>query len=92
MWDHELVWCEFFDLVQRISAYDSIINSVSYVNPDIISEAAQKDEQLQTYISQGTPLPYLFCVPIIFKVSITPKIFKFNPPWYKILQDISKVH
>ena len=61
-------------LLQRISAYDTIINAVSYINPDLISEAAQMDLELQSYKASGQPLPYLFCVPIIFKVHSSPKL------------------
>lgn len=56
-------------MIQRISAYNKIINAVSYLNPDVVSEAAAKDTELQTYIANKIALPYLFCVPIIFKVS-----------------------
>ncbi len=55
--------------MQRISAYDDIINAVSFINPNLVTEAAAMDEMLQGYKAAGTPLPYLFCVPIIFKVS-----------------------
>ena len=57
--------------LQRISAYDDIINSVSFINPDLITESAAMDQMLQEYKAAGTPLPYLFCVPILFKVSLT---------------------
>lgn len=53
--------------VQRISAYDDIINSVSFINPNLVTESAAMDQMLQEYKAAGTPLPYLFCVPMIFK-------------------------
>ncbi|KAK9829780.1 hypothetical protein WJX72_007874 [[Myrmecia] bisecta] len=55
--------------LQRISAYDKItmLNSVQSIDPNIEAVAAAKDAELTGYLANGTALPPLFCVPILFK-------------------------
>ena len=56
--------------IQRITAYGSLINAISFINPNVEAEAAMMDQQLKAYMANGSSLPYLFCVPMILKVSM----------------------
>ena len=54
-------------LLQRMSAYDSQINAIREVNPDIMAEAASMDAMLPAYQSGAEEMPLLFCVPMLIK-------------------------
>ena len=57
-------------VLQRIAAYNqpTSINTIVTLNPSLGSEAARLDDELQSMMSSGAPLPSLFCVPFIVKV------------------------
>ena len=58
-------------VLQRISAYDKVtgLNSVYYIYPDALQQAGAMDRKLAQMQLDGTPLPSLFCIPFILKVS-----------------------
>ena len=58
-------------VLQRIAAYNqpTSINTIVTLNPSLGSEAARLDDELQSMMSSGAPLPSLFCVPFIIKVT-----------------------
>ena len=56
-----------YGLLQRMSAYDSQINAIREVNPDIMAEAASMDAMLPAYQSGAKEMPLLFCVPMLIK-------------------------
>ena len=76
-----LLMAFWLPVLQRITAYNPQLNAISFINPNLVNDATQKDTALKAYIANGTALPSLFCVPIIAKVSVLcmpDRNLKFN--------------